>query len=397
MLGQVLLVPFLLTCLSEPFVHPDRKELKQALFISSLYLFPLLIFTLSDSRDVSAIPFILLQATFYLPLIGLAVRAQLRTVSLSALFITEPFIHFVHAGLDVSSSMPDYAPYLLSSLVVFTGVCTAQFISALRTQATEANSQLEQAINAHERLLAIIGHDLRGPLAMVTNFMDLMIEGELDESEFREVQTDLRKGLDQANGILANLMDWAETETSQSPATVSDFYLRTSAQEVINTLFFSANSKEIIIRNHISPNAVVSGNEQQVRAVIRNLLSNAIKFSHRRSEVTLDAEKFGEAWEVEVEDSGVGMTEEQLAGLFDRTTEFTAIRGTENEKGVGLGLQICRKFVEAHHGKISVTSEEGQGTRIRFTLPAGDSPGEQSLQAVSEGKPLKPKGRSVAP
>jgi signal transduction histidine kinase len=130
----------------------------------------------------------------------------------------------------------------------------------------------------------------------------------------------------------------------------------------------TAARKNITIRHGIPAEAKVWADEDQVAAIFRNLLSNALKFTPSGGAVDLCAEKENGSWRVMISDTGVGMSEEKVRHLFEPNS-VTSTLGTENERGLGLGLQICQEFVQSNGGVLSIKSEEGRGSSFQFTLP----------------------------
>jgi len=133
-------------------------------------------------------------------------------------------------------------------------------------------------------------------------------------------------------------------------------------------LLGSVPNKQITMHNNVRPNTIGFADSNTVNLVLRNLMTNAIKFTNDGGEVTIYAEDRGDEWLIAVKDNGVGMNDDVLKILFDKTAPYTT-RGTANEKGTGLGLILCKEFVEKNGGKIFVESKVGAGSTFSFTLP----------------------------
>ena len=132
----------------------------------------------------------------------------------------------------------------------------------------------------------------------------------------------------------------------------------------------TVQEKKIEIRNEIAEGTIAYADSNTINLVIRNLVTNAIKFTNEGGHITLYAEEKGKFWNICVKDDGVGIKPEVLNMLFDKTSPYST-RGTANEKGTGLGLILCKEFVEKNGGTISVKSEEGKGSIFSFTVPKG--------------------------
>jgi len=133
-------------------------------------------------------------------------------------------------------------------------------------------------------------------------------------------------------------------------------------------LLISIQEKQITLTNNIPSGAQAFADSNTVNLVIRNLMTNAIKFTNDNGEVFIDGKEKGNEWIISVKDNGIGIKPEVLDILFDKTAPYTT-RGTANEKGTGLGLILCKEFVEKNGGKIWVESSEGNGSKFWFTLP----------------------------
>jgi signal transduction histidine kinase len=137
-------------------------------------------------------------------------------------------------------------------------------------------------------------------------------------------------------------------------------------------LFGTIPGKEIKLTNEIPPNTIGYADSNTINLVIRNLITNAVKFTNDKGEVRVNAVTQGNDWVVSVKDNGVGMPTDVLRILFDKTAPYTT-RGTANEKGTGLGLILCKEFVEKNGGKIWVESAEDYGSSFYFTVPKPES------------------------
>ncbi len=234
----------------------------------------------------------------------------------------------------------------------------------------EREGQLRKANAAREKLFSIIGHDLRGPVGNIQSSLELLEDGTMGEAKFREFREDLGTGVNNVLVTLENLMEWGSLQSDSFQTRVENVDLRQAAGKAIQLLSLLAKEKGIEIENAIPEQARARADSYQIQAVLRNLLSNAIKFTPKNGQVHLTAKKEGANWRVDVRDNGVGMDAAHAAQLLAREREVSSRPGTENEPGMGLGLQLCLDFMRANHGTLSVESAEGRGTTFSFTLPA---------------------------
>ncbi len=143
--------------------------------------------------------------------------------------------------------------------------------------------------------------------------------------------------------------------------------LNRTVNEVIELMLEKAKSKKITVTNKIADNLIVSADEDMLKTIFRNLVSNALKFTSTNGTLEISADSHQNETEISVKDSGIGIKKDDIGKIFKIDSNYSQ-RGTENEKGTGLGLLLCKEFVEKHGGKIWVESEEGIGSDFRFIL-----------------------------
>jgi two-component system, sensor histidine kinase and response regulator len=228
----------------------------------------------------------------------------------------------------------------------------------------------QDLVKMKDKLFSIIGHDLRGPIG---TFM-MMLETVTDEENkytVEKIMEYLHKMKDVAKSIyqlLDNLLCWARSQRKLVEYHPFDLFLHNIVEQCCKVLNESATKKSITLYNEISPGTVVFCDENTITTVIRNLISNSLKFTTEGGNITIKENKNVKFVEVAVKDSGVGMSGDSLKKLFRQDQIFTKF-GTNGEKGTGLGLLLCKDFVEGNGGNIRVESEIGKGTTFYFTLP----------------------------
>lgn len=233
------------------------------------------------------------------------------------------------------------------------------------------NEQLHDLNATKDKFFSIISHDLKGPLNSLTSFSGLLINhaGSLSKEEIQMLAQDLDKSLKNLFALLENLLEWSRSQTGALEFTPEVFDLTEVLQQNKELLAQQAAQKKIGLINRVSAPAYIHANKNSITTVIRNLISNAIKFTPPEGSITLDLATRGSEIVVSVADTGVGMSKEVLQKLFRLDTKHTT-KGTANEKGTGLGLILCKDFVEKNGGRIWVESEPGAGSVFYFSLPA---------------------------
>jgi signal transduction histidine kinase len=230
-------------------------------------------------------------------------------------------------------------------------------------------TQLLEANAAREKLFSIIGHDLRGPVGNVKSTLDMLGSGLLDFESFQEWSDVLRTQVDHVLVTLDNLMLWGSLQTDSLKPRSEEVNLRAAAQDGMGLLGLIAKEKGIQVNNDIPENALVLADGHQIQSVLRNLLSNAIKFTPKGGHVHFTADKSARGWKVTVRDDGIGMSAERVERLLGKHSVIQSTLGTDNERGLGLGLQLCIDFIKANNGTLSIESSPGKGSSISFQLP----------------------------
>ncbi|HET54928.1 MAG TPA: PAS domain S-box protein [Ignavibacteria bacterium] len=258
-------------------------------------------------------------------------------------------------------------------ILVFVAEQIAQVIERKRNaEAIKKFSEELKELNAtKDKFFSIIAHDLKNPFITIMGFSDILLAdyNELSDEERKYYIEEMKKSADLSHNLLQNLLQWSRAQTGRIDYNPEKINLMSVVKENFNLLEKTAANKNIKFIHKISENIFINADEAMLNTVLRNLLTNAIKFSYKNSQITLAAENYNEKEIiVKVVDSGVGMNKNRVDSLFKLDTTNTT-PGTANEAGTGLGLILCKEFIEKHGGKIWVESEEGKGTTFNFTLP----------------------------
>ena len=233
------------------------------------------------------------------------------------------------------------------------------------------NEQLK-AINAEkDKFFSIVAHDLRGPMNGFLGLTSIMaddIEG-LSAFELKEIATTMRTSAINIYRLIENLLEWSKMQRGTISFEPQPMFLKSSLTKSIELMMDTANKKQIELRINIPEYHVVFADIHMLETIIRNLLSNAIKFSFKGGVIDISASKTeNEMMCIVVKDNGIGMNPEILSKMF-KLTENINRKGTEGEPSTGLGLILCKEFVEKQGGKIWAESTQGEGSSFSFTLP----------------------------
>jgi len=235
------------------------------------------------------------------------------------------------------------------------------------------NKQLEEINHVKNKLLSIIGHDLRSPIATLQGFVDLLQQSALSQEQILHFSGKMSESLVGTSQLLNNLLHWAKSQMEGMQVNARDIDLRTIIVENTRLAQGRAEKKGIVLLADEEASPLMAyADEVMVDLVIRNLVENAIKFCGPADTVRLSAHASDAGVAVTVSDTGQGIAAADHDKIFNRSVSYTTA-GTAREKGSGLGLFLCRELVEKNGGRIWFESEPGKGTSFTFTLPAADA------------------------
>lgn len=236
------------------------------------------------------------------------------------------------------------------------------------------NNELQQSLqlNADKNLfLSILAHDLRSPFTALLGISDLLLENirVYSTDEIEVLLNHLKNASIDTFALLENLLKWTSTQSGKIPFKPQNLGFLDICNDILGTLKKNADAKNITIKISANDNITVFADIDMLKTVLRNLVSNAIKFTNKGGTIKINAGANSENVTISVSDNGIGIMPDKLSKLFD-ISQRQSTRGTEQESGTGLGLILCKEFVEKHGGKIWVESEAGKGSDFKFLLPA---------------------------
>jgi PAS domain S-box-containing protein len=237
-------------------------------------------------------------------------------------------------------------------------------------QLKENNQQLTLLNATKDRFFSIIAHDLRNPFNVIMGFSEILLKkiNKLNPEKIQKYHKMIFTSSVNVNSLLENLLQWSRSQTDRIYYEPAMYNLFAITEETIKLLKTDAEQKNITIQQLIDPNIMVHVDENMIKTVFRNLISNAIKFTNENGRITLKLQIDDQIAIVSVADTGVGISAETISKLF-RVDTIVTTKGTSKESGTGLGLLLCKDFVEKHNGKIWVESILGKGSEFKFTLP----------------------------
>ncbi len=234
----------------------------------------------------------------------------------------------------------------------------------------QQSKELQKLMADKDRFISILGHDLKSPFNSILGLSSLLKTNirDYDVAEIEDFADLINKAAQSTYTLLEDLLTWARTQSGKLPFEPQYLNLAAIFYSALDTLKLNAQSKNITI-NYLAERSIeVFADVNMLQTVLRNLLSNAIKFTRTGDNIEVYAEVNQKTVTIIVSDNGIGMEQKNVVKLFDITQKYTSA-GTANEKGTGLGLLLCKDFVEKHGGKIWVESEVGKGSDFKFSLP----------------------------
>jgi PAS domain S-box-containing protein len=234
----------------------------------------------------------------------------------------------------------------------------------------EYAEELKKINSSKDKFFSIIAHDLKNPFITLLGLTEALLEDyyEMKDEEILEYISQLRKTSKSAYQLLENLLQWSRSQTGRLKIEPSKFDIYTIIEEILSLTSTALLSKKITVLNSVQPGLHVFADREMIKTVIRNLITNAIKFTHEDGHISISNEITDNQIKVIIEDNGIGIEQSMLGSLFSIDRNFSS-PGTKNEEGTGLGLILCKEFIEKNNGNIWVESIFGKGSKFIFTLP----------------------------
>lgn len=281
------------------------------------------------------------------------------------------FQHLLASGevrlVEVNSSPIDFQGRRILFSIMFDVTQRVQAEEEIKLK----NDKLRQINAEKDKFFSIIAHDLKGPFNGFLGFTNLLAEElpDFTQSEIQKIAVSMRNSATNLFQLLENLLEWPRSQRGLIKFEPETFSLKPMTVESMHILMDTAHKKGVGFSFNIPDDVEVYADEYMLASILRNLVFNAVKFSLKGGTVTIAAKTVpGNSVEISVSDTGIGMSSTMVEDLF-RLDVQTNRKGTDGEPSTGLGLLLCKDFIEKHGGKIWVESEEGKGSTFRFTLP----------------------------
>ncbi len=272
----------------------------------------------------------------------------------------------LYAILHFFTMKEDYPvdSYFVESFIKQAGIIIDRKIMEIALK--ESESRLRSLNLTKDKLFSIIGHDLKNPLSNIIGFTGLLQSNDYKPSEVVDINRHIHKSARAMADLLESLLQWSRTQQDNHNILPQRINIGEIAGKCIDLMMASATAKDIDVTTDIEKDSTAVGDKEMITTVIRNLVSNAIKFTWSGGKIHVGYRKKGKCAIISVSDTGVGIKNTRNLFALDQTT---TTKGTAGESGTGLGLVICKEFIEKNQGDIWVNSKPGKGTTFYFSLP----------------------------
>lgn len=234
------------------------------------------------------------------------------------------------------------------------------------------NKELQRTISARDKLYSVIAHDLRSPIGsvkMVLNMLLINLPTEVIGEELYDLLNTANQTTEEVFSLLDNLLKWTKSQTGRLNVVYQDINIVDTVEGVVQVYNAAAELKKIKIVHDIPEQIMVHCDTDMVKTVIRNFMSNALKFSPKETTITVDVKTIDDSFaQVSVQDQGCGIDDEGRKKLLHEDTHYSTF-GLNNEEGSGLGLLLCKDFVNKNGGKLWFETQKGEGSTFFFTVP----------------------------
>ncbi len=236
---------------------------------------------------------------------------------------------------------------------------------------SESYKNIKALNNSKNTLLSIIAHDLKNPIYTVKLLLDLTLKKDMTEEKRNKILTSVSSSVGSTFSLLENLLSWANSQRNMVAFDPCLFSLKELIDDNIKLLGLNAESKSILLHSEVNKSINVFADRNMTSTIIRNLISNAIKFNEKDGAVVISANEKDNLVEISISDTGCGISQKNIDKILNSNMVQSTI-GTYNEIGSGIGLQLCKEFVQKNGDQLKIKSIEGKGSIFSFTLSSVD-------------------------
>lgn len=265
--------------------------------------------------------------------------------------------------------MNDFEEGLLPTILIpaIVGPICSKFIGQYVKKIKRQNQKLAELNTTNRKLLSVIAHDVRSPLIQTKGFMELQFLGTLSSNEYKKLGQELIQQIDRVLELQNSLLEWANRKEGVTPITFERFNIEPIIKNTIK-LYNEKLTKKGLNLNIKDINSLVYTDQDIFSFAFRNLYHNAIKFTANGGVITIQSIKSEQYYNISIEDSGIGLTKEEISKILDPSTYFTKI-GTAKEKGSGFGINAVINYLKDCNGYLQINSKPNHGSCFTICLP----------------------------
>lgn len=281
--------------------------------------------------------------------------------------------YFPQAIINTYSSRRDLfidniSTYVVCVVLVSLGIYYIKSAYSKQSKRLKENStQLINSNNEKDKLFSIISHDVKAPLNAIKQYLEFLNEGLLTPQEKSYMEGELLKTTISTQSLLENLLEWSRIQIDGGPIRIEYLNLSETLKATLENIKIMCSKKNMIFITDINKDVICFTNNYMIQLVVRNLLNNAIKFTPKGGLIHIGTILEDKQCKIYIKDNGVGIAEDKKNEIFSLNVKSTV--GTENESGTGLGLVLCKEYVDKLSGAITFESESSLGTTFYVTLP----------------------------
>lgn len=265
----------------------------------------------------------------------------------------------------------DYLVKPINKLEVLARVSSQLLIQDQNSELKKINKELQIANDTREKIFSVISHDLRGSVGNMRNVFRFMLDGMVDPIEDRDIIFDAEVTSRHTFNLLENLLYWAKSQQGNIKIHQENVDVEDAVNDVFDQEMGSATHKSIELLKEIENGLKLFGDRIMLNIILRNLLINAIKFTPNKGKIEVIAKEVKDGISISIKDDGVGMSASDISKIVQKTEAFSK-KGTNQEKGTGLGLVIAAEFLELNKGRMIITSEIDHGSEFTVIFPKAD-------------------------
>ncbi|GAB2974060.1 hypothetical protein GCM10027049_05320 [Mucilaginibacter puniceus] len=358
------------------YVSRIRHRLNIAVILSALEINVLTAFNYFLNAGIAGSTLLLYAISLFMIISVSQKKHWIIWFSLNAAFVLtitcmeylDPTVIKIHYAGRKELFTDNVSTYIIIIVILYVGTSSIRKNYTAQKQLADEKTLTLQSLNAEkDKLFSIISHDLRSPLALTQQYFSALKEVDMDNEERQELEKELVNNLSNAEELLNNLLNWAKNQMQNATPQIKKINLNQLLEKKMEIFQNIALKKDIQLTINVSEDINVKADTDMLRLIIRNLLNNAIKFTPAGGKIELTAIKQGDDCVISVKDNGIGIPANKHGDIFALKANSTY--GTENEKGTGLGLVLCKDYTLLQNGKIWFTSTEGAGTTFFLSFP----------------------------